>query len=434
MPYNPQAIELNETIKEANPHIFNLLSERGKGIFFPKKGILSQTADAQKCAINATIGSAFEDDKAIMCLPSVARNVNLPPKETLSYAKGPGAPELRKKWKEMIFGKNPSLSNANISLPIVTSALTHGLSLMGYFFIDPEDVIILPHLFWGNYRLIFEKTWNARISTFETFTDAGTFNVQALKEALTLGPVGKRVLLLNFPNNPTGYTPTKEDGQSIVKSIIEAAEAGNEIVVLADDAYFGLVYESGIMTESIFAFLANAHERILAVKLDGATKEDYVWGFRTGFVTFSSKLHSEELYRALESKLAGAIRSTISNAAHISQSLLLEAYKSPEYESEKREKFNTLQTRYTTVRNILEEHTEYSEIFTPLPFNSGYFMCVQLTEGIDSEELRQLLINTYDTGVIVMGDIVRIAFSSTPTPLLEKLFNNLYQGGMELKG
>jgi aspartate/methionine/tyrosine aminotransferase len=434
MPYNPQAIELNEVIKSVNPHIYNLLSERGRGIFFPKKGILSQTADAQGCKINATIGSAFEDDNTIMCLQSIAKNVNLTPKDAFSYAKGPGDPGLRKKWKEMMFIKNPSLEGAAVSLPVVTSALTHGLSLMGYFFVDPEDEIILPHLFWGNYRLIFEKTWHAKLSTFQTFTDAGTFDVEALKEKLMEGEPGKRILLLNFPNNPAGYTPTTEDAQRIVDAVVEVAEAGNEIVVLADDAYFGLVYETGIMTESIFAYLANAHERILAVKLDGATKEDYVWGFRTGFATFGSKLNSEELYRALESKLAGAVRSTISNAAHVSQSLLLEAYKSPDYEHEKSEKFETLKTRYTTVKNILKEHSEYSDIFTPLPFNSGYFMCIQLNEGIDSEELRQLLINKYDTGIIVIGNLIRIAFSSTPTPLLETLYDNIYQGGKEIKG
>ncbi|VAW19073.1 hypothetical protein MNBD_BACTEROID01-2422, partial [hydrothermal vent metagenome] len=36
---NPQAAELNKIILEKNPVIFDVLSERGKTIFFPKKGI-----------------------------------------------------------------------------------------------------------------------------------------------------------------------------------------------------------------------------------------------------------------------------------------------------------------------------------------------------------------------------------------------------------
>ena len=48
---------------------------------------------------------------------------------------------------------------------------------------------------------------------------------------------------------------------------------------------FGLVYENGIFKESLFSKLADLHENVLAVKVDGATKEDYAWGFRVGFIT-----------------------------------------------------------------------------------------------------------------------------------------------------
>ena len=49
--------------------------------------------------------------------------------------------------------------------------------------------------------------------------------------------------------------------------------------MLVDDAYFGLVYEDNVFKESIFARLAGLSENIMAVKLDGPTKEDYVWGW-----------------------------------------------------------------------------------------------------------------------------------------------------------
>ena len=40
------------------------------------------------------------------------------------------------------------------------------------------------------------------------------------------------------------------------------------------------------MTESLFGLLAGRHPNLLAVKLDGATKELFVWGLRCGFITF----------------------------------------------------------------------------------------------------------------------------------------------------
>ena len=71
--------------------------------------------------------------------------------------------------------------------------------------------------------------------------------------------------------------------------ILEAAEAGKEIVVLVDDAYYNLFYDETAIQESIFSKLAQVHDRVLCVKIDGATKENYAWGFRVGFITYSTK-------------------------------------------------------------------------------------------------------------------------------------------------
>lgn len=429
---DPQAQALNDTIKEINPDIYKVLSKRGKGAFFPKKGILSQTADAQHCETNATIGSAYEEDGSIMSLDSIAKNISLARKDVFSYAKGPGDPAIRKRWKEMMYKKNPSLAGTSISNPVVTSALTHGLSMCGYLFLDPDDSIIVPEPFWGNYKLIFTNTWEAKLTSFPAFTSENTFNVQGLKQKLNESPVGKKIIILNFPNNPTGYTPLVEEAEAIKSVLIESAEAGNSLAVITDDAYFGLVYEEHALKESIFSYCANAHERILAVKLDGPTKEDYVWGFRIGFMTFSSKRNAPELYQALENKLAGAIRGTISNASHPSQSLLLHAYEDENYKNEKNEKVEILKNRYLKVRSTLENHPEYEKVFKSLPFNSGYFMCVRLKEGINADQVRKTLIEKYSTGVITTGDLVRVAFSSTPIDQIEALFNNLFQVAQEM--
>jgi len=57
-----------------------------------------------------------------------------------------------------------------------------------------------------------------------------------------------------------------------------------------------------------FTQLAHAHENLLAVKMDGITKEEFAWGFRVGFVTYGIKGGGTELYKALEDKTAGAVR------------------------------------------------------------------------------------------------------------------------------
>ncbi len=428
---NPQAEELNKIIQDKSSIVFELLSERGKNIFFPKKGILGQTAEAKGTKINATIGAAIEDDGSPMRLETIASKINLDPGLVFPYAPSFGRPDIRAKWKSMIYEKNPSLENVTLSLPVVTNALTHGISMAGYMFLNPGDEVIVPDLFWGNYNLILANMYGAKLVKFNLFKNGG-FDLESFEAKVNEGGTGKKVLILNFPNNPSGYTPTVEEQKSIAQIIKAAAEKGNKIVAITDDAYFGLVYEEGIETESIFAPLCQLHENVLAVKTDGATKEDYVWGFRVGFITFGIKGGDAELYGALESKTAGAIRGNISNAANISQSLLLVAFNSPEYAAQKVAKYNIMKNRYDAVRNALS-NDKYKEYFIALPFNSGYFMCVKLAAGLDGERIRKVLIEKYGIGVIALGDILRIAYSAVAAKDVDEMFEGIYNACKECR-
>ena len=253
MPLNPQAEELNEIIKKDSSIVYDLLSKKGKAIFFPKKGILAQSADAKGKKINATIGAAIEDDGSPMRLKSIEKEINIDPKLVFPYAPSYGRPDLRAKWKSMIYSKNPTLKGKEMSLAVVTNALTHALSMLGYMFVDEGDSIILPNLFWGNYKLVFINGYGAKLDTFPMFKEKG-MNISGLKEKLSQGS-GKKIVLLNFPNNPSGYTPTVEEAKEIIDAIKEDAEKGNKILVICDDAYFGLVYEDGVEKESLFSWL-----------------------------------------------------------------------------------------------------------------------------------------------------------------------------------
>lgn len=430
MSLEQQAVELNEAIRSVNPHVYNLFSEKGKAIFFPKKGILSQSAEAKGTKINGTIGTALEDNGSPMTLKSLDSLLNLTNKEAFNYAPSFGRPEIRSLWKESLTRKNPSLQGKAFSLPVVTCALTHGLSMAGYLFVDAGDTVISPDLYWENYDLIMRNAYGAQFKTFTTFVNNSAFNTDGLKAALESSSAGKKIVILNFPNNPTGYTITETEASAITNILIDSANKGNEIVVLIDDAYFGLVFEKGVLKESIFSMLTDAHENILAVKLDGPTKEDYVWGFRTGFITFGTAKNSPAMYTALEAKLAGAIRGNISNAPNISQTLLLSAYSHNGYDIEKAEKYEMLRRRYEKIRTLLQSHPEYQEYFVALPFNSGYFMCVRILSK-KAEEVRKTLIEKYSTGVIAQGDLLRIAFSSVPIEMIEKMFDNIFQAARE---
>ena len=428
---SPLAETLNRELQASAPQVLSMLSARGKAIYFPSTGILGQSAEAKNAKINATIGTAFEEDGSPLTLECLEAAVNVP-SETFLYAPSFGNPKLREEWHKLLAKKNPGLAGKSYSLPVVTAALTHALSVTGYLFLDEGDSVILPDMYWDNYELVFCEGLGAKLSLYNTFVNGG-FDVEALRKALGAGPKGKKVVLLNFPNNPTGYTVTEAEAKALVATLREAAEAGNQLVVLLDDAYFGLVYEPGILTESLFASLADLHPNVLAVKLDGPTKEDYVWGFRVGFVTFGFQGSTSATLKALESKAAGAVRGSISNAPSISQAILLKGYQSPEYAAQKQQKYNILEARVHRIREVLAAHPEYASSFETMPFNSGYFMCVKPI-GVEAETLRKELIANYSTGVIVLSGLVRLAFSAVSLQSIEPMFANIHAAIQKLRG
>ncbi len=434
---NPLAQELNEIIKKGNIHIFEMLSEVGKNLYFPK-GILSQSAEAKEKAhlFNATIGMATEK-KRTMYLPSVMDHIDgLEPEEALSYAPSFGSMPLREAWRKAIIEKNPSLAERHMSLPVVTNAITHGLSVVSDMWVDPGDVMILPDKMWGNYNLIFTLRRGAKIAHYTLFDGDGKFNLKGF-EACLRSEAEKRdkmIVLLNFPNNPTGYMISPSEGAEIATLLTDLAQEGKNIIALMDDAYFGLFYEEDVLKESIFSSLSGRDPRLLAIKLDGATKEDYVWGLRVGFITYGACLEVAPgpLYDALERKTAGDVRGSISNASHLSQSLLLKSMQSSTYKAEKEEKYQLLKGRALELKRVLGD-PKYNDAWDVYPFNSGYFMCLKL-KNVDAEPLRIHLLEKYGVGLIALGkQDLRIAFSCMEEQDIQRLFDILLMAIKDLE-
>jgi len=435
---NPLATELNRTIERAAPEVLDLLSPYGKRIYFPR-GILSQSAEAKEKGhrFNATIGIATEGG-APMHLASIQRHLcEIEPRDALSYAPPGGRPGLREQWREKLFKENPGLVGKSIGLPVVTGAITHGLSLVGDLFVAEGDAILIPDKLWGNYRLGFEVRLGAEIRTFPFFQGGG-FNTTGFARSLEeqTRDRDKLIVLLNFPNNPTGYMPTPSEGEAIVRALEGCAERGTRLLVVTDDAYFGLFYHLGApsMTESLFSWLANLHPNLLAVKLDGATKELFVWGLRCGFITFGPGRAetAPELCAALDAKLRGAIRAGISNVPQLSQTLVERALCAASIDTERKLKRELLRTRAAKVFEVAHS-PRFAESWEVYPFNSGYFMCVRV-KGVDAEKLRVHLLEQHGTGLISTSSTdIRIAFSCLEVEEVEPLFEALHQGIRELR-
>jgi aspartate/methionine/tyrosine aminotransferase len=433
---NPLAEQLNQDIKKGSPCALEMLSTIGKNLYFPK-GILSQSAEAKEKAhkLNATIGIATEKGRT-MHFPSVMNAIcGILPEASLTYAPSFGIPALRKLWQESLFQKNPSLQGKAISLPVVTSGITHAISVFADVWVEPGDVVIFPDMMWGNYSLILDVRKGATLKTYPLFSEAGGFNLKAFEETVNAEAAlrDKLIVMLNFPNNPTGYTITEPEGNRIVEILTQAAQNGAQVLAVMDDAYFGLFYEEDTLKESLFARLCGKHPRLMAIKLDGATKESFVWGLRVGFITYGAAIEgdSRPVYEALEKKTAGAVRGSISNASHLSETLVLRSLQDQSNPSEKREKFEILKRRANRVKSVLQD-PKYQDAWQVYPFNSGYFMCIRL-KTVNAESLRLHLLNHYGVGLISIGaENLRVAFSCLEESDIQLLFDTVLQGVKDL--
>ena len=421
---NPLAQELNDTL--SGSVVDALMSDMGRRLYFPN-GIISQGGEAAKDAhfANGTIGMAVAGGSPIELDSYKKIMPSLNSRETVAYAKTAGNPNVRDLWKSKIIEKNPDLKDKKISSPILVPGLTAVLSYVSDIFVDAEKPLLAPDPCWDNYELIAAARRGAEFHQFKCFEN-GKFNIPGLEAAMKAEAekYGSVRVILNFPQNPSGYSPTKDEAKEIVRIVRELAEAGKKVLVLSDDAYFGLNYEDDIEPQSLFAYMADLHENVLAIKADGPTKEDFAWGFRTGFITFASKGLSDAQITALQIKFMAAIRSSVSCSSTVSQSLVVHALADNGHEEQKKELRKMLKARYDAVRKFVNTHT--SKVLEPLPFNSGYFMSFHVNTG-KAEEIRKELLKTAGIGIIQIDPYtLRVAFSSIDEDKIDSVYTSIY--------
>lgn len=382
-----------------HPAVSRLLSPLGQRAALPF-GIPQQSAEAATCERRATIGQITDGAGVPLSLPSLSRHfLHLDPSESMLYTPQHGLSRLRTRWREHILaslGHDTPTSN-----PVVTAGITHAISICGELFTSPDRPLVVPLPYWDNYDTIVTMRTGAPIHTFPFFS-GDRFNTAGMAEALSR-LTGPATLLLNFPANPTGYSPMADEVAGIVAAILAHP---HPLAVVCDDAYETLFFERGMYGRSIFGALSRVAdpERHVICKVDGATKELVFFGGRVGFLTFSVTGRAGE---ALAEKAAALIRSTISSGPAPAQSAVLAALGSPTLAAEQAHVVGILGQRYRALKTALDTNG-----LRYYPFNSGCFCLLPLPDGMDAERTRKRLIAEQSVGVIQIPQVnaLRVAF------------------------
>ncbi|QEE16083.2 aminotransferase class I/II-fold pyridoxal phosphate-dependent enzyme [Promethearchaeum syntrophicum] len=444
-----------ETLKKTP--VFEALSSIGKRIYQPN-GIFYWTSRAKKEAeINATIGTAvgFESDiieggrekLLTYYLPELKQYINLSPEKFASYAPIAGLPTFRDLWEKWIIYKGMNAKNlpsgsiditGKITKPAICNGITNCIFLISRFFLNPGERIICPNKKWGNYNSVLHLQNELKIESFQFFKES-ELNVEGILELMQKisETQDKIVLILNFPNNPTGYCPTKNEIQKILNSLKNFCDSSNKpVLIFCDDAYEGYSYSDQRVGTSIFYELIDLHPNLIPIKLDGASKEVLMYGGRTGAITLgihSSWLpHSEkELFlQDWENKIQGMIRSTISNSNHFYQEVLIEILRGgfEKMEESRKKIYEILKKRYFASINAFNKYK--TEGITMDPAGGGFFVFLNI-DKIPATNFADHLLKEYKVGTFpIMSEKeeingIRVAFCSIPLEKIEETFKRI---------
>ncbi len=407
---------LNQTLEREAPAAFACLSAIGREAFMPQ-GIPAQAEEAQDCAYKATMGQVTDGQNQAVPLPALARALaSLDINQAILYSPQGGMQALREAWGRRLDSRGRAVPRSH---PLATNGLTHGLSLVADLFCGPDTPVLCPFPTWGNYRTIFSLRRGANPRFWRFFSDADTLNVEGFQAQLQelRGPA---VVLLNFPGNPTGLSPTLAEWETMKRALLDHP---GPLVVLCDDAYNGMVWEPGLLVSSPFYDLAQDADpaRLLPIKVDGASKELGFFGGRVGFLTFGV---SGEAGKALEDKAKVLIRGTISALSGPSQAAVISALGDPELEAQEAAFRGLLRERYVALRQGLRTLADTS--LHPLPFNAGFFALINV-QNEDADALRRRLIRDHSVGLIAIQSVnaLRVAYGAISVEDIPELVSRI---------
>lgn len=154
---------------------------------------------------------------------------------------------------------------------LVTVGVSEAIDLALRALINPGDEVIYHEPCYVSYSPSIVMAYGKPVSVVTKKEDGFSLKPEALAAAIT---PRTRVLMLNFPTNPTGACAAKEDLEGIAKLCIE-----HDLIVMSDEIYSELRYDEEEHVS--IASLPGMRER--TILLHGFSKAFAMTGFRLGY-------------------------------------------------------------------------------------------------------------------------------------------------------
>ena len=262
------------------------------------------------------------------------------------YMPSIGLPQLREKIAVKLQTENKlNVSAGNI---IVTSGAKYSLFAALFTLLDKGDEVIIPSPYWVSYPEMV-KLASAKSVILPTKQE-NNFKIdpKELKKTITSKT---KVLILNYPSNPTGATYSSEELSDILAVIKDKG-----IYVVSDEIYEVLTYDG--RKHVSFGSLPGAKD--ITITINGFSKAFSMTGWRLGYLSANAKLVAE---------ISKVIDHTTSCACSISQKAGVVALEDKQWQEK-------IKAEFQSRRDLLFEGLKSFPKLEPIkPEGTFYLFC-----------------------------------------------------------
>lgn len=195
----------------------------------------------------------------------------------IKYSPVGGMPELREKIAKY-YNENFS-GNYNAQNVLVTVGSTEGLASVLKSILAKDDEVIIPTPAYVGYEPLIT------ISEAKTkFVDLEENNFVLTKEILEENITDKtKLIILTYPNNPSGITLAEEEMVKIVRFLKK-----KKIYLISDEIYAAITFEK---FTSFAKFSDELKEQLIII--NGFSKSHSMTGYRLGYIIADEKLQNQ---------------------------------------------------------------------------------------------------------------------------------------------
>ncbi|MCQ9206129.1 MAG: pyridoxal phosphate-dependent aminotransferase [Omnitrophica bacterium] len=201
---------------------------------------------------------------------------------------------------------------------IITTGAKYALFVALFGLLDFGDEVIIPSPYWVSYPEMVKLIGANTVFLPTLQTDNFKINPKELEKVIT---AKTKILILNYPNNPTGVTYSKQELFHIYEVVKDKG-----IFVVSDEIYEVLTYDN--KKHVSFASLGGAKD--FTITVNGFSKTFSMTGWRMGYLAAPSDIINE---------ISKIIDHTTSCACSISQQAALAALRDKNWKDNVRAKF-----------------------------------------------------------------------------------------------